>query len=304
MNTIETLNFTIHSESKAAHKFLNRMSMHFKGSTTIFYIIARLFFRHTYSFEINGVRKIWPIDSISDLRLIRGDFDGTANAYAIKTGYEGVDLSYIKTLIKEGDLLLDLGANKGFYTLFFSSLVGNTGKVIAIEGDPGNYKTYLQRVKYTWNLANVLPLNFILSKTNGDLVSMNKPSLFDDGTGLSLRLTKRSINSSYTRKLDDLLNLLGNEKIKMLKIDVEGAEFLVLSGATKTMERVDFLLVEVSETGIKKFGTTVKELYTLLEQSGFDHAYTISQSEQGVPKLERVNGQVGNVLFSRRQLLA
>ena len=131
---------------------------------------------------IDGESILWPIDSVSDFRLLRGDYISSRESYMMEIGYEGIDVSFIKTLINNGDFILDLGANKGFYTLFFSKKVGTEGKIISIEASQKTFNILQERIKTVWNLENVLPLIFILGNTNSDPVSLTKPSLFYDGT--------------------------------------------------------------------------------------------------------------------------
>lgn len=304
MNSIVTHNYNIMPQSRNAFRFLKFSEINFKGSTTILFYIAKIFFKNKFVFEINGVRNIWPIETVSDFRLLRGDYLGDINKYSLETGYEGVDLSYIKGLLNEGDIILDLGANKGFYTLFFSSFVGPAGKVFSFEASPDNFKTFLYRVKSLWNLNNVLPFNFILGNSNSELVSLTKPSIFDDGTGFYFKKTTTvSKHHSYTKTVDSLLNRLALTSIKMIKIDVEGAEFNVLSGARKSIGLADYVLVEVSNAGVERFGHNVNDLYKLLEELYFSFSYLISLDVNGNPILQNSEYSTGNVLFSKKALI-
>ena len=304
MNVIATLNYKIEVKSKLAYNFLKICEIDFKGSTTIFYIIVKLFFRKNFTFNINGNRATWPIDTLSDFRLLRGDYDGREKKYCLNLGYEGFDLMYIKNLLKPGDIVLDLGANKGFYTLFFSSFVGLTGKVLSFEATNINFQTFLYRVKSLWNLINVLPFNFILGENNTTLVSMKKPNIFDDGTGFySKKSVNNGIANSYTRQLDTLLNPLFFDNIKLIKIDVEGAEYSVLSGAVEILKKTEYILVEVSNTGVKRFGHSLENLYSFLESNNFLNSYTIHLNKDNDVELFNSNRSAGNILFSKSKLI-
>ncbi len=303
MYSIKTLNYTIFTKSKVAFKFLKFTQINFVGSTTLFYNIFHFFFRNSFYFVINGNEFIWPIESVSDLRLIRGEFDFEQQKYSLETGYEGIDLMYVKKLISGGDLVIDIGANKGFYTLFFSALVGENGKVFSFEASPSNYKYFFERVSMLWNLKNCLTFNYILSDTDNQQVSLNKPSFFDDGTGFYLNRISSGINSSYSRKIDTLFNGIKVSNIKMLKIDVEGAEVVVLSGANDILEKTEFVLVEVSHTGVERYNTTVKNLYDLLRNVGFKYSYHISGIDnQNSCVIETIDEAVGNILFSKKMI--
>ena len=304
MREIQTLNYKIIIKNDLAYKFLKFCEVDFKGSTTLFYILTKLFFKDSFSFNINGCITPWPIDTLSDFRLLRGDYDLKLKKYCLNLGYEGVDLMYIKTLLKENDIVLDLGANKGFYTLFFSSFVGENGKVLCFEATNINFQSLLYRIKTKWNLINVLPFNFILGSNNHTLVQMTKPSLFDDGTGFYSKKSEiKNITNSFTRKLDTLLKPFFNDKIKLIKIDVEGAEFSVLSGSIDILKKTEYVLIEVSNTGVERFGDSLEDLYLLLETNGFEFSYTINSSNHIDVELINSSRSAGNILFSKTKLI-
>jgi FkbM family methyltransferase len=232
MREINSLNYDIIASTNFSFWFLNLSSKNFRGSTTIFYVFCRIFLRNSYLLNINGTKNIWPINSKSDFRLLRGDYIGETGKYSLEIGYEGVDISFLKTLVKEGDFIIDIGANKGFYTLFFSSYIKENGKIISIEASKKNFAILFSRITNLWNLTNVLPFNFILGNSNFERVDLKKPSFFDDGTGFYFKKSNKN-KSPFSRTLDNLLNIINFKSFKLLKIDVEGAEVIVLNGEKK-----------------------------------------------------------------------
>ena len=60
---------------------------------------------------------------------------------------------------KEGDIVVDVGAHVGHYTLISSKRVGQNGKVVAIEADPDNFEMLNRNIKLN-GLTNVIPLNY------------------------------------------------------------------------------------------------------------------------------------------------
>jgi len=303
METIKSLNYSIVASSKFSYWFLKKSAISFSGSTTILYSLARILFHKSYSFDINGSKKIWPINSISDFRLIRGEYISNTGKYSLELGYEGVDISYIKNLIEEGDFIIDIGANKGFYTLLFASYIKDHGKVISIEASEKKFKSLFFRITRLWNLTNVLPFNFILGDSDYQRVNLKKPSRFDDGTGFYLKKSN-NLHSPFSRTLDNLLSSININNFKLLKIDVEGAEVLVLNGAKRILEKTDYVLVEVSDTGKERFETSVSELYNLLNSVGFLFPYLISLTNNLETIVSPVsNFEIGNILFSKKSLL-
>lgn len=301
MKKIESLNYYIIVKSNLAYKFLKATSINFMGSTTVFFLIFKLFFRNSFDFEINGIIKKWPINTQSDLRLLRGEYESHNNKYNFKIGYEGIDLLFLKNLVKEDDIVIDIGANKGFYSLFFSSHVGINGKVYSFEANNKNYRILFNRVSVLWNLPNCIPFNYILSNSNDEQVSLSKPSFFDDGTGFFMTKSKKN-NYTFSKTIDTILNQL-TQSVKLIKIDVEGAEVIVLSGSKKILKKTEYVFVEVSETGSKRFHTSVEQLYNILKEAGFTSAYKINKSDDKSYVSLADNLELGNILFSKKKLL-
>ncbi len=83
-------------------------------------------------------------------------------------GYENVETQLFESHIKEGDVVLDLGANIGYFTLIAAKLVGVNGKVYAFEPDPTNF-SFLKRNVEINNYKNVVCEQKAVSNENGKL---------------------------------------------------------------------------------------------------------------------------------------
>ncbi len=142
--------------------------------------------------------------------------------------------AYHSEILKNGMIVVDVGAHKGFYSLIAAEKAGKDGKVIAIEPELKNYKALLRNIKLN-NFTNILPVNLGLSDHNG----FEKLYLRSSSTDHSF--FKKSENEDFinvkVKSLDSLLEELGYERIDVLKIDTEGAELLILKGAQRTLEK-------------------------------------------------------------------
>ncbi|MDQ3969456.1 MAG: FkbM family methyltransferase [Thermoproteota archaeon] len=143
---------------------------------------------------------------------------------------------------KEGDIVVDIGAHIGHYTIIASKRVGINGKVVAIEANPDNFKLLNCNIKLN-QLANVIPLNYaVFSKETK--IKLYLPSGESGFTKYNTIMpnwinTQEKFVEVNANTLDYLLQLnkIRQEEVNWIKIDVEGAEFEVLKGATNVLSK-------------------------------------------------------------------
>ena len=143
--------------------------------------------------------------------------------------------------IKHHDTVVDVGACRGVYVEFFKRIMGETGKIYAIELSPEN-TDYLK--EQYGDKDNVELVNAAISDTDGtDWYFKGETdqtfTLLNHDTKFTQLKKEGSINSV---RLDTLLK--DEPHIKMVKIDVEGAEKKVLQGMKGIVDRVDMILLE------------------------------------------------------------
>ena len=157
---------------------------------------------------------------------------------------------------KEGDIVVDIGAHMGRYTIIGSKRVGAQGRVVAIEAHPENFEMLNRNIKLN-QLTNVIPLNYAVFSKETKI----KLYLPDKESGYTMH---HSIMSNYVftkykdktedkfvevsaNTLDYFLQLEGITDVNWIKIDVEGAEFEVLKGAHNVLSNSKniSLLIEV-----------------------------------------------------------
>jgi FkbM family methyltransferase len=124
---------------------------------------------------------------------------------------------------------VDVGANIGAYTWTFLSLVPD-GEVIAVEPDPASL-SLLRATASRW--GRLVEVHGVALSDEDATANFSQDS-FGGHRGSLLPATGRKVITVRTRRLDDLV---GRRRVDIVKIDVEGAEALVLAGARETLER-------------------------------------------------------------------
>ncbi len=148
----------------------------------------------------------------------------------VKGTYEPIQSAAFQGLIQPGQVVFDVGAHVGYYTVLSSVLAGPSGQVIAFEPLPANLK-YLRRHLKLNACDNVR----ILTNCVGEGSSIAR---FDDsrGTGVG-HLANEGSFEVQVRSLDEMVESGELPIPQFLKIDVEGAELLVLKGAERLLRR-------------------------------------------------------------------
>ena len=151
---------------------------------------------------------------------------------------------------KSGDIVVDVGAHIGLYSLIAAKRVGPGGKVIAIEPDPENFK--ILRKNILLNRSKNIEALECAAYSAREKLKLFLPELEQGRTIFNTVMqdrAKTSINflEVEANTLDNILESKNITEVNWIKIDVEGAELEVLKGAVNTLSsnRDLTLLVEV-----------------------------------------------------------
>ena len=164
----------------------------------------------------------------------------------------------------KGDVVVDVGAQIGRYTLTSSNLVGKSGRVIAIEGDPSHYEILKKNLKLN-KVSNGTAINCMVGSkdmhiTHQEFLDMyiTYQEFLEKGGTDKPQFGNTII---HVNSLDNLLiKEHGISEINWMKIDVEGAELDVLKGAHNILsnsKRIN-LLIEIH--GINKLYKPIVEI--------------------------------------------
>ena len=133
--------------------------------------------------------------------------------------------------LKEGDVVIDAGANIGIFSLFASQKVGTEGQVIAFEPIQET-RVLLEKNISSHPIRNIKASHFALGEKTGT-------TTFSKDTGLlgSSGIFSKGENSEEVMEitLDEYVQINGIKKVDFIKADIEGMERSLLKGAEKTI---------------------------------------------------------------------
>ena len=147
---------------------------------------------------------------------------------------------FFQSVIKNGDVVLDIGAHLGAFSNYFKDCVGNNGRVISFEPQEEPYRMFLNNKKLLkWD--NVEVYNLALSDSGGN-ASLYVPAYkhrADTESATLIAQQDRQTFSIETIEMTTLDYFCDENKIapNFLKIDVEGNELKVLKGGIETIKK-------------------------------------------------------------------
>lgn len=189
-------------------------------------------------------------------------------AYSVyKTWIEAGPIDRLKDFVVPGSTTVDVGANIGFFTIKFAQWVGEQGRVIAIEPDLENFATLTAKIAAA-GLERRVQLHQAAAAAENGSVPFQRNELHP-GDHRITRSPEGIMVPAVT--IDDLVAEAGARSISLVKIDVQGAEMLVLEGAKRTLgEMRPALFVEVDDRNLADLGTSARALIAHLEQAGYE----------------------------------
>lgn len=167
--------------------------------------------------------------------------EGIDLAIYILGGFELRTLRRYTQLIKEGDVVLDIGANVGAHTLPLAQLVGNTGKVFSFEPTAYAFAKQKNNIALNPQLApRISPHQMMLMATDIDPLPESVYSSWPLETADDLHSEHHGrlmeTHGSVTGTLDSFILNAGIKHIDFIKLDVDGNENDVLAGAKAVIE--------------------------------------------------------------------
>lgn len=185
---------------------------------------------------------------------------------------------YIREHVKEGDYVVDAGANIGFFTMQLAKAVGDKGKVIAIEPDERNFK-YLKRNIELNGYKNIIPVMKAVSNENTVMRFYQTESQTANTLVAQEGATETEIE---VISLDSFLPTINVDHIDFMKIDTDGSEPLAMKGMVDTIKNSpDFvMLAEYMPSNVRRYYEDPMMFLTVAEECGLK-LETIIDTESG-----------------------
>lgn len=239
---------------------------------------------------------LFKIDENLEMKLFR---DSVLSKLIYK-GFEVDETSFVKLLLNEGDVFVDIGANVGLFSLIASQKVGASGMVISFEPTPVTFERLQENINLN-HLKNIDARRVALSDQAGSMdfyISENGHDAWNSLAPSKDSKLQKVINVPVST-LDEELNSVDKSKVRLIKIDVEGWEkFTLMGGENFLKEYEPILLIEFTDQNTFNAGYMVQDIYMLLEKWGYAW-YKISNGEL-VPDPLRIKYPYNNLVAKKK----
>lgn len=177
---------------------------------------------------------------------------------------------FIRNVLRNGQVFVDIGANIGWHSLLAAARVGGTGRVIAFEPASRAFNHLLRNIRMN-QFAQVEALHHGLSNREDSIGIFTCEEANSGANSLYGAGQSSPIEQVRVRPGDEVLAELGISTIDLCKIDVEGAELDVLEGLAQTLRnrRIRAIMIEINRDSLGRAGRSPEELISLLASHGF-----------------------------------
>lgn len=187
--------------------------------------------------------------------------------------HEPPELAFVRTFVRAGDIVLDVGAHVGLFTLAAGRLVGSTGEVHAFEPVPTNFARLERNVRLN-ELENVRLNRAAAGSSAGTLaLGLDQPARGqDDSSAMFSRVGRASQVAAPELRLDSYVaEHLAARRLRLVKLDVEGMEADALEGLSGLLaaDAIDAFLIEINLPLLRRNGKSSRDVSAPLQRHGF-----------------------------------
>jgi FkbM family methyltransferase len=186
--------------------------------------------------------------------------------------YEPDTMALMKTLVKPGMSVIDIGSNIGYFSVLCGRLIGSSGRMICVEPAPENVDLLTRNIALNGlaDRTTIVPLcmgdaettvTLHRDKTNQGNHSIAAGNIVSERDSVDVRCTT----------LDSLLATYAMPRVDLIKMDVQGSELRVLKGAAKTLAAHPEakIIIEFWPFGLRNAGAEPEEVLKILRDAGY-----------------------------------
>lgn len=203
--------------------------------------------------------------------------------------YEPAITNLFKEIIKPGDVCLDIGANIGWFTTLFQKLVGEKGEVHAFEPVPPTFEKLKRNIKLNEPPANVTANNLALGDVEKQIDLHIFPNLPHGHASISTFDQEDFVSySSPMITLDAYLSAQKIDNVNLVKMDIEGAELMMLKGASKlfSQKNLPVLEIEMALATTKGFGYLPNDLIEYIRAQADYNFFAIDEKHFTIQQIQ------------------
>lgn len=183
--------------------------------------------------------------------------------------FEFANLLFYQSILERNMIIFDVGANIGIYSLIASKKIGENGKVFSFEPSAWAY----ERINKNLNLNSCRNVEvFKVGVSNhSDIVSFYKcdDDAFNSILNKQMRKCIEEIKIDVLT-IDDFCNKKQIKKLNVLKIDVEGADYLVLKGADNVISNFHPIILCEYNKFLETIKDDINEMITFLNSKEYN----------------------------------
>jgi FkbM family methyltransferase len=227
-----------------------------------------------------------------DLRMV------TAHEMLTGTIPEQIEQRLVSQLVFAGEVVWDIGAYMGYYSLLFSRQVGVQGKVCSFEPNREVWPA-LRRTLDSLENVSLYPFALADESREANLIVPLDPSMSSLKDWTNGVVGKTHQVTCELKRLDDLVAARTIPLPDFVKCDVEGAELSVFRGAQKSLDRIEapFVFFEANANSARAFGEPVSAAMDFLSGLTLPRYEFFEITDNGhLMRIERPNPMHSNIL--------
>ena len=179
---------------------------------------------------------------------------------------------FLKLPFADGDVILDIGANIGWYSIVLKNNIKPNVTVYAFEPEPLNFELLKKNIAHN-QITNIEAVNKAVAEKSGESTlflyhpkNSGRHSLLDINPQTNKSIQVETVN------IEDFLNgqRINFNKVKFIKIDIEGYEVFALKNASALLQQLPYMFIEYSPVLIRQGGQDPANFIRWLADFGFN----------------------------------